>query len=515
MHVLTREEMRAADAAAISMQPGGEQVLMEAAGAALADVVRAYAAPGARVVCFAGRGNNGGDGALALAALAATHRCTLRLLHERGELSPSAAKAVDRAQACGVTITSLPDEPSSALSEADVAIEALIGTGGRLPLSAPIAHAVEALNAFDGPVIACDVPAGIDADSGEAAGTALHARATLSLGAMKCGLLFEPGRAHAGELWIAEIGFPMRLLDDHERTYRALESTTFATLVPERSALVDKYRAGNVAVVAGSTEYPGAAVLCARAAARAGAGYVTLFVPEDALASVRAHLVEVVVRPRPADDDALLATLQHASSVVLGPGLGRTPQTESLVRTLCRGLERPCVVDADGVVALAGYTDLLEGKAAVITPHAREFSRLVGTTRDRIERDHVAAAAAFGKAHPRGPVLLLKGSPSVIALDAARLHLSWVGTSALATAGSGDVLAGAIGALLARGLQPRDAAAAGAFWHGLAGRVAAHRHPGGVMAGDVCEELPTAMGLVRTHAKVSKLGSARRALPPV
>jgi|SRR5579872_2111258 len=515
MHVLTREEMREADAAAIGTVPGGEPALMAAAGTALADVCRAYAPPGSRVVCIAGRGNNGGDGALALATLAATHRCTLYLLHERDELGTSARVAVDRVAEHGVTVARLPPDPSATLANADLAIEALVGTGARLPLSQEMERVVEALNAFRGPVVACDIPAGVDATTGAIVGTALRAHATLALGAMKAGLLIEPGRSHAGDLWIAEIGFPARLLDNNQRTYRALESTTFMALVPERAPDVDKYKAGHVSVVAGSAEYPGAAILCARSAARAGAGYVTLFVPESAVATARAHLVEVIVRAIPEKVEDLLEALQRTSAVAIGPGLGRAEETFAMVRALCAGLQRPCVVDADGVVALAGFVDLLDGKAAVITPHSGEFARLTGVEREHVDRDRMGAAHAFGQRHARGPVLLLKGSPTAIVLNGKRLHLGWTGTSALATAGSGDVLTGLIAALLARGLAPLDAAEAGAFWHGVAGRVAAEHRPGGVMAGDVCEALPEAMGLMRATAEMSRIGSARRILPPL
>ncbi|TAM77946.1 NAD(P)H-hydrate dehydratase [bacterium] len=513
MHVLTREEMRTADAAGVSAIPGGEPSLMGAAGAALAETCRTYAPPGAHVVCFAGRGNNGGDGALALASLASTHRCTLYLLHERHELSISTRVAVERAADRGVTVSLVPNDPSTALNGANLAIEALVGTGSRLPLSPRMEHVIHALNAFAGPVIACDVPAGVDPTTGECVGVTLRARATLSLGAMKCGLLVEPGRHHAGELWISEIGFPARLLDDHQRTYQALESLTFAQLVPERPPLVDKYAAGHVAVVAGSGDYPGAAVLCAQAAARAGAGYVTLFVPKTVAAVVRAHLVEVVVREIPESIDALLSALSNAGSVAIGPGLGRTEETQTLVHALCAGLDGPYVVDADGVVALAGFVDLVAEKPAVLTPHSGEFARLTGMAREHVERDRIGAVRAFAKEHARGPLLVLKGSPTLIAQNGMRLRLGWVGTSTLATAGSGDVLTGTIATLLARGLSPTDAAAAGAFWHGLAGRVAERRRPGGVMAGDICEALPEAMGLVRAAAETSRLGRVRRVLP--
>ncbi|TAM60495.1 NAD(P)H-hydrate dehydratase [bacterium] len=513
MHVLTREEMRAADAAGASAIPGGEPSLMGSAGAALAEVCRAYAAPGSHVVCFAGRGNNGGDGALALASLASSHRCTLYLLHERHELSVSARVAVERAADRGVVVSLAPNDPSAALHGADLAIEALVGTGSRLPFSARMEHVIHALNAFRGPVIACDLPAGIDPSTGECADTTLHARATLALGAMKYGLLVEPGRAHAGDLWVCEIGFPVRLLDDHQRTYQALEVLTFAHLVAERPQLVDKYAAGHVAIVAGSGEYPGAAVLCARAAARAGAGYVTLFVPKAAAATVRAHLVEVVVREIPQDVDELLGALTNASAVAIGPGLGRTEETRMLVHALCAGLNQPFVVDADGVVALAGFADLVAGKRAVLTPHSGEFARLTGLSREQVERDRLGAAKEFAKAHPRGPVLLLKGSPTLVTQDGMRPRLGWAGTSALATAGSGDVLTGTIATLLARGLAPSDAAAAGTFWHGLAGRVAERHRPGGVMAGDICEALPEAMGLARAATRDCKPGCVRRVLP--
>ena len=513
MHVLTRDEMREADAAAVKLLPGGETALMTAAGAALADVCRAYAPPGAYVVCFAGRGNNGGDGALALAELAADRRCALYLTHAVEELSASARSAVERAAEHGVAVYPMPREPLEALRGADLAVEALVGTGAHLPLDERLAQCVAALGVAPVPVVACDVPAGVDPTTGEVASVALRAAATLALGAMKSGLLIEPGRSHAGELWIAEIGFPERLLDTYERTYRACEFESFARELPKREERVDKYAAGHVVIIAGSEEYPGAAVLCTRAAARAGAGYVTLFTPREAVASVRAHVVEQVVRPLPIDPDPLLRALHGASAVAIGPGLGREPTTQELVRMVVQSVDRPMVIDADGLFALSGRVEMLAGCTAVITPHAGEFARLVGRERADVERDCVDAACTFAREHPEGPVLLLKGSPTVIIADHTGIHLGWAGTSALATAGTGDVLTGTIAALLARGLAPLEAARVGAFWHAMAGRVAESWHTGGVIAGDVCEALPAVVSLARGEPGIARWPSARRVLP--
>ncbi|MDE2571230.1 MAG: NAD(P)H-hydrate dehydratase [bacterium] len=513
MHVLTRAEMQAADSAAASVVSGGERALMANAGAALAEVCAAYAPAGAHIVCFAGRGNNGGDGALALAELSETHHCSLYLIAERDELGPSARIAVEHAAERGVAVAQLSSHPGALLAGADLAVEAIVGTGSRLPLSPQMTSVVAALNAFDGPVIACDIPAGIDADSGAVPEVALKARATLALGAMKRGLLVEPGRSHAGELWIAEIGFPERLLDTYELTWRAWELATFARALPQREPRADKYAAGHVMIVAGSGDFPGAAVLCARAAARAGAGYVTLFTPPEAVAAARAHLVEQIVRPLPEDAEELLRALRPASAVAIGPGLGRAPETQSLVRALC-AVERPLVVDADAISALTGHLELLAGKMAVITPHAGEFARLVERRRDEIESDPSAAARTFAAAHPKGPALVLKGSPTILTCDGFAARLGWAGTNALASAGTGDVLTGVIAALMARGLTAYEAAEVSVFWHALAGRVAESHHPGGVLAMDVCEALPAVVALARATLEAhGRHALARRVLP--
>ena len=350
----------------------------------------------------------------------------------------------------------------------------------------------EAINASGAPVLAIDLPSGVDASTGAIDPMAVHADATVTIGALKLGLLLDPAREASGDLWLAPIGFPS--------TYEGvvahcLSDAEFRALVPERAQSTEKRQAGAPLVIAGSEQFPGAAVLCARAAARAGAGYVTLAIPQAAAGAVRAHLLEqTVVTYDPSDIGASVETIvdiaRHYGSLAIGPGLGLSDAMGTIVREVIKNVDLPMVIDATGLFHLAKHLDVLYRKRAVLTPHAGEFARLSGKgtvpENDRVRRLH-----AFVREH--GVTTLLKGRATLVH-DGLALHVNPSGTSALATAGTGDVLTGMIGTLLSQGVEPVDAARAAAYWHGIAGQRAAKKRPIGVVAGDVIEELAAAYG---------------------
>jgi NAD(P)H-hydrate epimerase len=493
MRVLDAAQMREADARGCERL--GDIALMRAAGSAIAEAIRALAPGARRVVAFAGPGNNGGD---AFAAFAELDRTIERTIHALPARSPSAARrdAEARAASAGVAVAAFPQsaaEADAALEGADLALDGMLGTGAHSEPGAAFIPAIEALGRFARPVIAIDIPTGIDATTGALAAHCVRADLTIALGAPKLGLLLAPARAVAGKILIGEIGIGAEIEALAPPNVRTLDRSEARALLPQRAHEADKRAAGAPLAIAGSAQFPGAAVLCARGAARAGAGYVTVATPADTAAILRTHLVEQVVavwdeRAAGASIEALLDLTRHASAVAIGPGLSLSAATGEIVRGFVARLELPFVADASALYHLAKHLDLLRGKRCVLTPHEREFARLdgggtlaAGTRNERL-RAFVART---------GITTLLKG-PATAIDDGMTLHLNPSGSAALATAGSGDVLTGIIATLLAQGRTPVDAARLGAYWHGLAGEIAAARRPVGVIAGDLPELLAEA-----------------------
>jgi NAD(P)H-hydrate epimerase len=492
--VLTVEEMRAADAQASAAS--SDVALMRAAGKRVADWIRQTFPTGGRVVAFAGPGNNGGDAFAAFGELSHAYDC---IIYAAETNSPSAARADAEKQARdnGVRIRPLPstsDEARSALQGAILGVDALFGTGSRLPLGDAFLPAARALRCDRLPILAIDIPSGIDADTGATSDDAVRATATVTLAALKPGLLLEPARENCGEIWIADIGIPLESLRAAAKTFDALDTNEFLGMLPARAADADKRSSGAPLIVAGSEQFPGAAVLCSLGAARAGAGYVTIATTREAAPILRNHLVEQVVvtfADTSADEaGADLADISsHNSAIAIGPGLGLDDWTGQMIRSLVERVTLPIVVDASALFHFAKHLDLLRDKHCVVTPHAGEFARLSGKgtvgAGDRVERVREFVSRT-------GITTLLKGNDTLI-YDGTTMHINPTGTNALATAGTGDVLTGIIATLLSQGLAPVDAARAGAYWHGLSGKHAAQVRSVGVIAGDVAANLAAAL----------------------
>jgi hydroxyethylthiazole kinase-like uncharacterized protein yjeF len=489
MIVLDVAGMRALDA-----REGAERTgvtLMREAGAAIAALVPRYAR-GKRIAGIAGPGNNGGDAFAALAELPRNHQRIAYALPAQHE-SAARKDAVARAAASGVEIRYFERAADlHGLAGADLILDGILGVGSRLPLSPPLDGAVEAINASGAPVLAIDLPSGIDASNGTRATPCVEATATLTIGALKLGLLLDPARENVGDLWLAPIGFPS--------TYEgvvahALDDAELRALIPQRQQATEKRHAGAPLLLTGSEQFSGAAVLCARAAARAGAGYVTVAIPERAAPALRAQLVEqtiVTYDPRDVEEsvETILDVARRYGSLAIGPGLGASDKMGAIVREVIRRSDLPMVIDATGLFHLAKHLDVLHRKRAVITPHAGEFARLSGKG-IVAEEERIARLRAFVQEH--SVVTLLKGRATLV-YDGLAMHVNTTGTSALATAGTGDVLTGMIGTLLSQGLSPVDAARAAAHWHGIAGQIAAAKRRIGAIAGDVIDALAEAYG---------------------
>ena len=485
--------MRDADAKA--SERVGDVTLMRAAGERIADVAKRYAS-GSRIVAFAGPGNNGGDAFAALALLDGYER----VIYAQKAVRPSAARrdSEERAQAAGVQVRPFPESEKAAREATGgcgLIIIGLVGTGARLPLPDSFAPIVAAVNDAAVPVLAIDIPPGVDGERGIVVEPAVCAQATVTLGALKPGLLLTPGRSHTGDLWLGEIAMPRDVLLAQPRTFSALDDAGFLKLLPNRALASDKRSAGAPLIIAGSEQFPGAAVLASMSAARAGAGYVTVVTAQNAAPALRTHLIEQVVvtidQQSPVDTvvENIMDVTSRCSSIGVGPGLALDERTGEIVREVVRRTNLPIVGDASALFHFAKNLEMLRNKPIVLTPHAGEFARLSGkgTVKDSERVDRLREFV-----DRTGITTLLKGESTLI-YDGATVHVNTTGTSALATAGTGDVLTGIIATLLAQGLSPVDAARAGAYWHGLAGKHAASVRTRGVIARDVYESLAAAL----------------------
>lgn len=444
----TAAEMRAAEEAYPGF-PGTAAELMERAGAAVAsEAMRVY--PHARrfaVVC--GGGSNGGDG-----------RIAAQFLRDAGR----EAVETDAVEGC------------------DVVVDALFGTGFRGAPRPEAASLIERINACGVPVVAVDVPSGVDASTGEIVGPAVSAALTVTFQASKVGLHVAPGRFHAGEVVVVDIGLGSLETAARRATHALLQR------VPLRAARDSKFTAGSVLVVGGAPGTTGAPVLAAMAALRADAGYVTIAVPHECLAAVEVLALEPVKRGFGWDDaeETIIAEAERANAVAIGPGLGRSAEAHALVARLLERLELPVVVDADALFRLEPAS---RAHPTVLTPHAGELARLLDCDSAWVDAHRLAAARAGAERY--GAVVLLKGAGSIVQDPGAGAIVCDAGVASLATAGTGDVLTGVVASFLAKGVDPATAAAAAATAHGLA--AASVPHQAGLVASDVVAALPLVM----------------------
>lgn len=508
MRVVTAARMAAIDKETID---GGVPALelMERAGAAVAEAALAMLAeaehghahgqacghdhgpqdepPAPRALVVCGKGNNGGDGLVAARLLADEGvGVAVLLLAAPGDLAAGAAANFARLPRGVEVVAPVPEAWAQAAAEladeSDLVVDAVFGTGIRPPLRGAYPDLFRALNDAGLPCLAVDIPSGVDADGGGVDPVAVAADRTVTMGLPKRGLLLPPGRDFVGTIEVADLGFAAEACARHAGCEHWLDRPDYLALLPPRRSWSHKYQCGTVLVVAGSRAFGGAAHLAGLGALRSGAGLVTMVVPEGLAVPVRVGLPEAIVAAVPETAAGTIAPLGAAAfasllgarrAVALGPGLCDDPATDGWVVELLSGLDRPCVVDADGLGAFArlGSAPRFAHDQVVLTPHAGELARLVGRTAAEVRAEAVPLAAEL--AARWGCVLMLKGSPTVIAAPDGRVFLNASGDDALARGGSGDVLTGLIGGLLAQGSSALDAALLGAYVHGLAGTLAA------------------------------------------
>ena len=486
--------MRDADRSASEDHAIPSILLMERAGIAAAQAILAQGWSQTAAVVVVGSGNNGGDG-MVVARHLAEAGWAVEVVGLDGTAPATADGATMSAIAASLGITVGRFDRSAGHGDA-VVVDAVLGTGARGAPRGAAGEAVDWIAAHEGPVVALDVPSGVEADTGRVEGAAVRADLTVTFHGDMVGLHVEPGLGRSGRVVVADIGIPTAI-----RLSPAawLAGREVIAAVPPKGAAADKYASGSVLVIAGSPGLTGAACLAARATLRAGAGLTVVATPAGAAAAVSVHLLEVMCAPLPDRDghlslesiDRVMAESRRASAIALGPGLGRAEATTAAVHELIDRLALPLVLDADGLWHLSDAPEGLRARTAptVITPHTGEAARLLGIDRHRVEADRLASARTL--AERSGAVVVLKGAGTIVAAPDAVPSVNSGGSAALATAGTGDVLTGTVAAFLSKGMEPHAAAVAAVAAHARAGELAGRGD--GTIASDVLEALPHAL----------------------
>ena len=484
MKTVTARQMRNIDRRTIEEAGVPGLRLMERAGEGAARMaVDLLGDPeGKTVVHFCGKGNNGGDGFVIARLLSeAGVRPVVYLAGAIDRVEGDARENLDRLREMDVAIREVGAlEDVADPGGADLIVDALLGTGLSGPVRGLMADLIGLINRAGPPVLAVDIPSGVDADSGRILGCAVRADGTATLAFPKRGFYFSPARELVGRLMVVDIGVPDRAVEEEHLQTETLESADMARLIPHRPADAHKGTFGKVLVIAGSVGMTGAAVLTSMAALRSGAGMVMLGLPESLNQIAEIKLTEVMTTPLAETGDRSLSTaalerigelLSWADVVALGPGLSRHPDTFDLVHRLLPRLEHPTVVDADGLNAIARDPAVLSKVRAplVLTPHAGELARLSGIEAPLETSDRIEAIRTLVETY--GLVGVFKGAPTLIAEPNGALYINTTGNPGLSTAGTGDVLTGMIVGFLAQGCSPVDAARLGVFLHGLAADV--------------------------------------------
>jgi len=479
MQIVTTQQMQRLDQRAIHEIGIPGIVLMENAGrGTAAQIVRHFPeASRRRVVVLCGKGNNGGDGFVIarclMSAGSAVHCCLFGRAEQVSGDAATMLRAYQRAGGSMQEIISADQwhQAGAGLRHAGLIVDALLGTGLSAPVSGLCRQAIEDVNGLAHiPVVAVDVPSGVDATSGKILGAAIRARLTCTYGLLKQGLMLFPGADHTGSLEVIDIGIPQCLVDQEQITTRLLTEQDLAGALAPRQTDSHKGTYGHVLLVAGSPGKTGAAAMAAQAALRAGAGLVTLAIAQQLSFIAEAKLTEVMTAPLPEGPSGQLGMecwprlqelMAGKSVLALGPGLSTADQTVRLVQTMIAGAGLPLIIDADGLNALAQDLTVLKDVRApmVLTPHPGEMARLAGTAVQSIQEDRPGQASSFAMRH--GVTVILKGSRTVIAEPDGAICISPTGNPGMATAGMGDVLTGIVAGLMSQGLTASVAARLG------------------------------------------------------
>lgn len=510
MKVLTAAQMREVDQQTIEGIGLPGIVLMENAGRGVAETIlqKFPAKQFASALVLAGKGNNGGDGYVAARHLLDRGwRVQTLVLAERSAIAGDAAIALRALENCGGEVCFVADARQlaarlAAIEPPAVLVDALFGTGLTRPADGHSLAAIEWLNRHESPVVAIDIPSGVDASTGRVLGVAVAAELTVTFAFPKVGQLTYPGAGLTGELVVVEIGVPAKVKSLAPSDCLLVDSSEAKKLLPVRNRDGHKGTFGHLLILAGSLGKCGAAAMSAEAGLRCGTGLVTLGCPQSIHPSLEARLTEVMTVPL-ADlgGEISMQALGQASSLtagrqalVLGPGLGAGKEAGALMRHMIQGSDLPLVVDADALTALCGDLETLErriNREIVLTPHPGEMARLTGLTAAEVQADRYTVARNFAVSH--NIVLVLKGARTLTACPDGRVYINVSGHAGMASGGMGDVLAGLIGGFMAQGLAAGESAVLGVYLHGLAAdRLHETFGDAGLLASDVIRELPAA-----------------------
>lgn len=508
MKLVTAKEMKALDVQAQNDYAMPGILLMDNAAQAVAEAVHEAltALEGERVVIFCGGGNNGGDG-LGAARWLQSYGVSVRVFVVGAALDAvqgDAAVELAMFTKAGGRVEALSTEDDWVLAElaaskADVLVDALLGTGFHGELEGDVLRACELLNKSERYILAVDIPTGVNADNGAVCEQAVRADHTVTMALVKTGLLLYPGREYCGDIELADISMPVKLVEEYQSDKYRLTDEIVRELLPLRKANAHKGDAGRVVICAGSPGYTGAAALASDAAVKAGAGLVSLYTPLSSRDVLAIKLTEVMVHGLLERMPGILgggaasdvaSSADAADVLAIGPGLGTSESTQEAVRTILQKITTPVVIDADALTALAGHTEILAAMQAqkVLTPHPGEMARLTGLEIAEIEADRINVAKKY--AEEWQAIVVLKGAPTVIGCPNGTVYVNSTGNSSLATGGSGDVLTGIIAGLAAQEISLQEAAICGVYLHGLAAELTGIDI--GLAAGELAALLPQA-----------------------
>lgn len=490
--ILDNAGMRNADRSTIEGLGVPSMVLMESAAWAVTEAILERFDRLGRIVVVCGRGNNGGDGLAAARQLRARGADVETILIASDDaLSDDAGSQLELARRFGVPVSvcgsSGLGELEERLRDAGLIVDALLGTGLDRPLAGRIGDAVELINATPVPIVAVDIPTGLSGSASSLPGTSVQATLTVTFAAPKLAHILPPSCWRCGEVAVADIGIPPWVLEEHAELH-LVERADVAAWLPRRARDAHKGHFGHLGIVAGREGRAGAAILAARTAVVAGAGLVTVACAAAAREAIQSAVPEAMVDVVASGDDGelgdsdLSSFLTRISCLAIGPGIGTGPGATALVEELIREWPGPLVIDADGLTILSGSLEVLQRRQApvVLTPHPGELAKLLAVETAEVVADRLTAAREA--ARRSGAVVLAKGARTVVADADGDSLVNPTGTPGLASGGAGDTLTGLIGALLSQGLSAIEAAASGAYLHGLAAELAESGYPAAVPA---------------------------------
>ena len=508
MKIVTAQQMKNIDRRAVREFGIPGPVLMEnAAAAIMAEMEKFFDGLGnVRVGIICGKGNNGGDG------LALARRLSIRGVPVRAALlAPFSAVAGEakinlsilRRMDVEIVQTAGARSLADIISWSDVLVDAMLGVGLSSPLKGVYARAVNMMNASGRPIVSIDIPTGIDADTGAVMGAAVNADLTVTMALLKRGLVLYPGAELAGTVRVADIGIPSEVIGKEKIAVELLDRGSAWGAITRRKPEAHKGDYGHLMIIAGSPGKAGAAIMAAKGALRTGPGLVSVASPNNLVQIIQSQIAEAMCVPSAESMEGtlgagaeveLLKTAGAMTAVAIGPGLSTHFETAQVVRDLVQSVTIPMVIDADGLNALAGHTDVLKrAKAPVIlTPHPGEMGRLLRVPSAEVQQDRINLASRFAMKYK--VTVVLKGAGTVVALPGGEVYINSTGNPGMATGGTGDVLTGMIGGFLAQGHPAAEAARLGVYLHGLAGDIAAkEKGETSMIAGDVIEKIPEAI----------------------